>query len=59
MKAKHRAIINFMFALYLAYMLPVAMARSLNAKQNAKQILDSTSVKGGLVVHIGCGDKEM
>ena len=59
MKAKHRAIINFMFALYLAYMLAVAMARSLNAKQKAKQILDTTGVKGGLVVHIGCGDKEM
>lgn len=59
MKAKHRAIINLVFALSLAYMLPVAMARSLNAKQKTKQILDITGVKGGLVVHIGWGDKEM
>ena len=33
-----------------------ARARQTSPQQEARQILDATGVKGGLVVHIGCGD---
>jgi len=36
-------------------MLSVAMAEPID-RQKADQILDATGVKGGLIVHIGCGD---
>ncbi|MHC4500938.1 MAG: outer membrane protein assembly factor BamB family protein, partial [Planctomycetota bacterium] len=55
MKAKRWSLINCVFVLYLAYALPVTIAQPINAEQNAKQILDIAGIKGGLVVHIGCG----
>jgi outer membrane protein assembly factor BamB len=35
------------------------MAQPINAEQKARQILDITGVKGGLVVHIGCGEGKL
>ncbi len=37
----------------------VVLAGSADHKQEAKQILDATGVKGGLIVHIGCGDGKL
>jgi outer membrane protein assembly factor BamB len=38
------------------YMISSVMARSGDYENEAKQILDATGIKGGLIVHIGCGD---
>lgn len=59
MKTKRWSSINCAFVLCLAYVLPATMAQPINAEQKAKQILDTTGVKGGLVVHIGCGDGKL
>ncbi len=37
----------------------VVMAQPSGPEQRAKEILDATGVKGGLVVHIGCGDGKL
>ena len=37
-------------------MLPVAIAQPAGSGTQAKQILDATGIKGGLIVHIGCGN---
>jgi outer membrane protein assembly factor BamB len=39
-------------------MLSVAKARQ-TPQEEAKQILDATGVKGGLIVHVGCGDGKL
>jgi ubiquinone/menaquinone biosynthesis C-methylase UbiE len=38
---------------------PPALSQTVKHKPTAKQILDVTDVKGGLVVHLGCGDGEL
>ena len=35
------------------------MAQPIEQQQRAKQILDATNIKGGLIVHLGCGDGEL
>jgi outer membrane protein assembly factor BamB len=40
-------------------MLSVVMAQPIDLQQKAKQILDTANVKGGLVVHVGCGDGKL
>ncbi|KPK54784.1 MAG: hypothetical protein AMS22_05370, partial [Thiotrichales bacterium SG8_50] len=47
---------NCASVLCLAYFIPAAMGQQIDAEQKAKQILDTSGVKGGLVVHVGCGD---
>jgi outer membrane protein assembly factor BamB len=47
---------NIAFAILVSGMLSAAMAQPNHDKQEAEQILDATGVKGGLIVHIGCGD---
>lgn len=59
MKAKHWFLIKSAFVLCVACTFPTSMARPIIAEQKAKQILDATGVKGGLIVHIGCGDGKM
>jgi outer membrane protein assembly factor BamB len=44
------------FALLISYTLSVATAQPSDYQQRAKKILDATGIKGGLIVHIGCGD---
>ncbi|MHC4642340.1 MAG: outer membrane protein assembly factor BamB family protein, partial [Planctomycetota bacterium] len=39
---------------FFSFTLSVVMAQS--QSQKPKQILDATGVKGGLIIHIGCGD---
>jgi polygalacturonase/outer membrane protein assembly factor BamB len=38
---------------------PAAVAQPGDYHQKAKQILDMTSIKGGLIVHIGCADGKL
>ncbi|MHC4560269.1 MAG: class I SAM-dependent methyltransferase, partial [Planctomycetota bacterium] len=38
---------------------PFALAQMAEHKSKAMQILDATNVKGGLVVHLGCGDGKL
>jgi outer membrane protein assembly factor BamB len=37
----------------------VVLAQQDNYRQQAKQILEATNTKGGLIVHIGCGDGKL
>lgn len=39
--------------------LSVVIAQPLDHRRQAKQILDATDVKGGLIVHVGCGDGKL
>jgi outer membrane protein assembly factor BamB len=39
--------------------LSVAVAQPDDYEQKARQILDATGVKGGLIVHLGCGDGKL
>ena len=36
--------------------LPCSIAAPSDAEQQAREILDSTGIRGGLIVHLGCGD---
>ena len=45
--------------LALLCLLSITGARSLPQQELAKQILDTTGIKGGLIAHIGCGDGEL
>jgi len=56
------------FILYMSCTLSAVMAqpprllgedKSGGYDQKAKQILDTTGIKGGLIVHIGCGDGKL
>ena len=52
----HRITLCLVVSLCL---LPVAIAQPTLQKQQARQILEATGVKGGLVVHVGCGDGKL
>jgi outer membrane protein assembly factor BamB len=39
--------------------IPAAIAQQNSPEQAARQILDASGIKGGLVVHIGCGDGKL
>jgi outer membrane protein assembly factor BamB len=39
--------------------LPLCAAEGQSANELAKKILDATGVKGGLIVHVGCGDGKL
>lgn len=45
--------------LVVSCVLSGAKAQSSNQKEEARRILDAAGVKGGLVVHIGCGDGKL
>lgn len=47
---------NCVSVLYLASAFSVATAQAVNVERQAREILDWTGVKGGLIVHLGCGD---
>ena len=42
--------------LWISCTSPVAVAQTRDFGAEAKQILDATGIKGGLIVHLGCGD---
>ncbi|MHC4752265.1 MAG: outer membrane protein assembly factor BamB family protein [Planctomycetota bacterium] len=47
------------FVLCISCTLSVAIAQPSDYEQKARQILDVTGIKGGLIVHIGCGDGKL
>jgi len=44
------------FILAVCGMLSLATAKQLTPKQRSSQILETTGIKGGLVIHLGCSD---
>ncbi len=53
---KKTSVLSTAFAYFLAISLAASATNARQAEQEAKDILDATGVKGGVVVHIGCGD---
>jgi len=52
------------FAVYVAFLailfiLSVGMSAQTSPEREAKQILDATGVRGGLIIHVGCGDGKL
>ena len=47
------------FVLCVAFTFSAVKARMSSHEQKAKQIIGATGVKGGLIVHIGCGDGKL
>ena len=56
---KSRFFTKLTFVLLVSCTLSVVMAKPTDYTQKAKQILDATNVKGGLIVHLGCGDGKL
>lgn len=59
MKTKPRPLAMLADILWISCMFSVVVAQAQDARQRAKHILDATGVKGGLIVHVGCGDGEL
>ncbi len=58
--AGHLTVLTkFAFILCMSCTLSAVMAQPSGYDQKAKQILDTTGIKGGLIVHIGCGDGKL
>jgi len=45
--------------LWASYMISSVIAQSGDYENEAQRILDATGVKGGLIVHVGCGDGKL
>ncbi len=56
MKTNFRFLTKLALCLWILCTLSVAMAQPRGVEQEAKEILDAAGVKGGLIVHLGCGD---
>jgi len=52
-------IIKLVFFLSVSCVLSAAKAQQSAQEQEAAKIFDATGVKGGLVVHVGCGDGKL
>lgn len=64
MKVKYRHFKEIGFILWVSCTFSVVMAKPSSSplrgqELKARQILDGTNVKGGLVVHVGCGDGKL
>jgi len=55
MKTKRWFFTKLAFVLCVVCTFSVVKAQTISYEQKAKRILDTTGVKGGLIVHIGCG----
>ncbi len=53
---KKTKVLSAALACFLTISLTASVTAARQAEQEAKDILDATGVKGGFVVHIGCGD---
>ena len=56
MNTKNRFHVKPALVVFISCTLSVVMAQSDGPRQEAAHILDATGVKGGLIIHIGCGD---
>ncbi|MHC4585762.1 MAG: class I SAM-dependent methyltransferase, partial [Planctomycetota bacterium] len=59
MKTKCLFFTKPVFLLCLSCMVSVVIAQPMVSEQQARRILDATNIKGGLIVHIGCGDGKL
>ncbi|KPL19328.1 MAG: hypothetical protein AMJ75_12655 [Phycisphaerae bacterium SM1_79] len=59
MKKKSQLFIIIVCLLAMSSTLLIARPQQKTQEQEAKQILQTTGVKGGLVVHVGCGDGKL
>jgi outer membrane protein assembly factor BamB len=59
MNIKYRFQIKSAMVVFILCTLSIVMAQSQDWGQKAKQILDTTGIKGGLIVHLGCGDGKL
>ena len=59
MKALHRPLVIANVVLLVSHVSSLAVAQPNNSASKARQILDATGVRGGLIVHIGCGDAKL
>jgi len=56
MKARYLLRKKLIFVLCVSCTLSATLSRASGSGRSARQILDSTGVRGGLIVHIGCSD---
>jgi len=59
MTTKFRFLTKFAFLSMILCTLPVGTARSDSYDRLARQILEAVNIKGGLIVHVGCGDGKL
>ena len=59
MKTTFRFLTKLLILLWISCTLAVVLARPKDYDKTARQILDAAGVKGGLIVHIGCGDGKL
>ncbi|MHC4679362.1 MAG: methyltransferase domain-containing protein, partial [Planctomycetota bacterium] len=56
MKTKRWLVMDLACFAWFLCTLSVAVAQPQGLEQRAEKILDATGVRGGLIVHLGCGD---
>ncbi|MHC4593314.1 MAG: outer membrane protein assembly factor BamB family protein [Planctomycetota bacterium] len=59
MRARIRSFKKPVFLILASSLLLAACARKTQRGPAAKEILDATGIKGGLIVHVGCGDGKL
>ncbi|KPL21211.1 MAG: hypothetical protein AMJ75_10485 [Phycisphaerae bacterium SM1_79] len=59
MRTKCWFLIRLALVLWVVPMFSLVRAQTASHEQQAKRILDATGVKGGLIVHVGCGDGKL
>jgi len=58
-KTKFRFLTNLAVIMWFLCMLSVVTAGSMDYERQAERILAAAQVKGGLIVHVGCGAGEL
>ena len=56
MDTKSQVVMKITLVLWMSCTLSVVLAQPQSYAQQARHILDATNVKGGLIVHLDCGD---
>ena len=59
MKARYLLRKKLIFVLCISCTLSTTLARPSGYDRRARQILETTGVRGGLIIHIGCGDGKL
>ncbi|MHC4628039.1 MAG: class I SAM-dependent methyltransferase, partial [Planctomycetota bacterium] len=54
-----RFVASTTLVILVSFAISVAVAQPTDYSRESRQILDATDLKGGLVVHIGCGDGKL
>jgi outer membrane protein assembly factor BamB len=59
MKTNHSLFMKLVFVVCVLHVISVVIAQPKVSEQQARKILNATNIKGGLIVHIGCGDGKL